>query len=305
MDRPPHQCALVVVNGIQLMQCALPTPSERSCVVEAPAHENLRVMDDLGRIELSCVFYASSDIAGENRPWVATLSADEEEIDLGQLPHTGGRTRIVSRYVREHPQTLKFCVTYRDSPTFAHPEEEQLVQEVRLMMLNDDIRFVDRPPGFVRLSNLRSKLEGLELYKRVVGAGNISGHYHRNFQAFVSNHPSVLRTQQSAGSEFLVGLAIDADTEAALHNVSDRREREAAALAAVRSILEDGPLEIGVLLNRMRESKAARGLFRPSSRALVGFLERNSCDFSVRTDPVHTTVVGLRPGTSSADKEQE
>lgn len=303
MAGPPHCCALVVVNGMQLMQCALPTASEGICQVEAPAHENLRVTDDFGRVELSCVFYASSDITGEHRPWVASLSADEEEIELGQVPHAGGRTRIVSRYVREHPQTLKFSVTYRDSSSFTHPEEEQLVQEVRLMMLNDDIRFVDRPAGFVRLSHLRSKLEGLELYKRVVGSGNISGYYQRNFQAFVSSHPAVLRTQQSAGSEFLVGLAADADTEAALMNVSERREREAAALAAVRHLLDDGPLEIGQLLNRMRDSATARGLFRPSSRALVGFLERHCCDFWVRSDPVHTTLVGLRFDPEDKDDE--
>jgi len=116
---------------MQLMQCALPTASEGICQVEAPAHENLRVTDDFGRVELSCVFYASSDITGEHRPWVASLSADEEEIELGQVPHAGGRTRIVSCYVREHPQTLKFSVTYRDSSSSTHPEEEQLVQEVR------------------------------------------------------------------------------------------------------------------------------------------------------------------------------
>jgi hypothetical protein len=91
-----------------------------------------------------------------------------------------------------------------------------------------------------------------------------------------------------------VGLVSESDTEAALERVRARREREAAALASVQCILNDGPLEIGTLVNRIRDCPVARGLFRPSSRTLVGFLERNRSFFWVRNDPVHTTVVGVR-----------
>jgi hypothetical protein len=292
-----QRSAFVLVNGLQMMECLLPSHSEGTCAVYANAYENLRVMDDYGRVEISCVFYASSDVTEEYRPWVATLTADEEEIALGQLPRAGGRTRVVCRYVREHPQKLKLTVTYQAGQTFSHPEEDELLNYIRLIMLNDELRCFEG--GFVRLSHIQNKLESLDLYKRVVGAGRSVGHYNRSFGTFIAAHPEFLQLKQVPGGEASVALAPSVAKRTWTAEDCRRREqedqrRDAAAVDELQRILDEGSLELPALLNRLREESAFCAILRPSSRNVVCFLEQHREQFWVTCDPVHTTRVGLR-----------
>jgi hypothetical protein len=280
--------AFVLINGLQLIQCALPTPSEGSCVVETPAQAHLRVLDDFGRIELSCVFYASSDVIGERCPWVATLWADDEEIDLGHLPHAASRARVVCRYVRNDPKTLKLTVTFRDAETYPHPEEKQLLEVLRLVLLNDGLRSTDE--GFVRLSHLQNKLEGLELYKRVVGKDD---QHYRNLYSFVVSHPKALELQRVAGGEARVALVGErpesryVDDE--LHESLDRE-----AVECLKTLTAEGDVDAVTALAVLGNCDGFRRMLRPSEQVIFRFLCSHSNQFLAKHDPIHSTRVGSR-----------
>jgi hypothetical protein len=290
-----QRSAFVVINGLQLIQCVLPSRSEGSCTVYADAADNLYVMNDYGRLEISCVFYSSADVVDELRPWVATLTADAEEIALGQLPRAGGRTRVVSQYMRSHPRSLKLTVTYKEASAYAHPEEQQLIEFITTVMLND--HFKGEVPGFVRLSHLQHKLEGVEQYKRVVGSGKVVGHYQRNLQRFIACHPQSFSLLQIAGQEVLVGLspsaAAAAETEPSW-TLANPNEQDTIIVAEMEKVLQDGPVDMSQLLAQLQQNPSTRPFFRASSNNVVQFLKRHHQTFYIRSDPVHTTRVGCR-----------
>jgi len=322
------QAAFVLLNGRQLMQCQLPTPSEGQCTVYADAQSNLRVMDDTGRFELTCLFYASADVTSDMRPWVAELQIDDgaEKIPLGILPKVG-EPRVVSKYIKRYPISIALAVRFIGPSWYPHPEEEVLVEEIQLLLLaRAYVGLTDRPTDYtVRVPKLQAKLQPLGLYQRVVVE-----HYKGNFLAFLDRQPNLsvvmipggdalvtVPTPESVTPELraLPAIAEDSDavsgrspSDSSSHSGSDKEDSHALSTtigpevieqdtaAAVRSILErEGELSIRQLLDRIVAEVPAwqRRNLKASTHVFVRFLQNRSNLFWVKWDTVHSTRVGL------------
>ena len=287
--------AIVLINGLQLLECVLPTQSEKICFVQVAAHENLRVMHDHGRVELSCFFFASSAVDDERRPWQGTLTADDEIIQLGQLPQPGVGTRVICRYVKQHPRTLRLTITFLDSPnaTCPHPEAGELLTIVRMVLLHDDLNQTEG--GFVGLSKLKDKLEHLEVYRRVVGNDKDN----RNFHAFVVAHSEVLQLRPVAGQEAQVALQPSAGkplwpaADVAARQTRDAR-RERAIVEGIHGIVREEDLPYPEVLAQVGTLPEFRSALRASTQTFTAFLRHNDEHFWIKNDPVHTTRVGRR-----------
>ena len=281
--------AYVLVNGLQLLQCPLPTRDQQRAETCFPVCQRLEVMDDRGRFELSCLFYASVDVVEEWRPWTASLKADDEEILLGQVPDIRGETRIVCRYVPHHPENFTLSVTFTDAERFGHPDEGELIKAIRLILLHDDFRRAD---GFVKLSHLHNKLDTLEVYKRVLGPTVQGlGHY-RNLYAFIASHSDELELKQNPGGEATVALR---DRHATPRiDSEERRARDQHAVSMLAGIVADRNVDATTALATLGHCQGFRETLRPSEQMLFRFLRSHDQEFFAQHDSVHTTRVGSR-----------
>lgn len=285
--------AFVVINGVQVLECRLPTMSERQCSVYSNADSNLRVMNDYGRFEISWLCYVSGEIAQlEHRPWVAELVVDEGVvIALGQVPGVQLPPTVVSRYLPQMPRSFQFRIRYDDSPWMPHPWEEELVNELRLVLLDQQLY----PPGApVSYSNLCSRVESLEVFKRV-----IEEHYKGRGNMFFLNHKDAFLCHQVPGDEMKVSLAFPApQASASTSSAADpltapaRLEEDEKILSAVTQILRPGPVTTAELLQRLQNSVFTTHL-KPSASILFRFLRAHRESFWVKWDPLHTTRCGL------------
>lgn len=280
--------AFVVVNGIQLIQCRLPTMSEGSCAVYRDASENLQVQDDYGRFEISCLFYLSSDVAGiSDHPWIGELVVDDKYcVYLGQVPGgERGPSIVVTKYLPKYPASLEFRIIYQNKDFYRHPEEDLLAEEIQLLLL--DQRLFPRGAS-VPHTNVQSRVENLEVYKRIIG-----GHYKGKWVMFLTNQDS-LSLSQVAGEETRVGLRRSSEPpEQPPHEPHDEEKSDEALLEAVMRILQSGDLTYVELLQKLEQVPAFVDRLNPSHRILFRFLQSHTETFWVKWDPAHTTRVGL------------
>jgi hypothetical protein len=279
--------AFVVVNGIQLIQCTLPTMSEGTCAVCNDAVDNLRVSNDFGCLELTCVFYASSDVSTQSeRPWIGELIIDDNyTMYLGQLPGGEKGSVTVSHWVISYPRTLEFRLTHQQKEFYRHPEEALLVEEIQAL-LRDERLFPGG--GCVPHTSIQSRVEKLECYKRIV-----TEHYKGKWFSFLSQQQGSIVLVPLPGEETRVGLLGDTRPPRTGPSQADTEE---ALLTAVVQILESGDHTYVELLQKLEKVKAFSDRLNPSQRILFRFLQSHSDIFWVKLDPLHTTRVGLVRG---------
>lgn len=280
-------CAYALVNGMQLLQCALPTASEGICTVEDLAQQNLTVMEDFGHFEVSCLFYAGSGQIVDPA-YIGELIVDDSVIYLGQLPGgEGPKSVVVTRYVTKYPKVLKLRLRYEQRTLYDHPDEELLLQEM-VQLLSDPILFPSG--GSAPHTNVHNRLKDLEHYHRVV-----TQHYHGKWTSFLNNHQDKIRIHKEQHSELHLVLTDNldcfrkVDQEAEVH----RAEQENAVVESLYSVLRERDYEYRELLQRMGQIPAFTSQLTPSMTMLNRFLQSNRDVFWIRKDPEHTTRVGL------------
>ena len=245
-------------------------------------------MDDAGRFEVSCLFYAGSEsLALQERPWVGELVVDDKKIYLGQLPGAEKGSFVVTRYVPTYPKVLEFRVRYEQASFYQHPDEPLLLEELQYLLSD---RSIFPAGGSAPNTNVHNRIKELESYRRVV-----SQHYHGKWTLFLANHPEVVTVHRENGAEMQIILAENAETwvQANADNEAVKETQEKAVVAAMVSILSAGDLEYRALLDRMTEVPEFTAYLSASSAMLTRFLQTHKDVFWLKRDPEHTTRVGL------------
>lgn len=276
--------AYALINGLQLIQCVTPTQSERTCAVFAEALENLQVMDDFGRFEISCLYYGSSDlVAASQRPYTAQLIVDGMTIDLGRLPGGDLAPLVVTRFVPEYPKSLELRVFFSETPSNRHPDESLLIDEVRSIVTDPHSQIM----GATTRATIHNRLKDLELYTRVTE--NVS------FRTLLAQHPELVALDVLPNGEPHIVLAerlTEAKQSQAAHQVM-RKRQEKAILDKLLEILEPGDLDYRVVLQQMSALPEFTAALSGSGAILSRFLLTRPDVFWFRQDAQHTTRVGL------------
>jgi hypothetical protein len=279
--------AYALINGVQLMQCVAPTPSERVCAVYSEAMDNLHVMDDYGRFEVSCLFYASSDIMPSitfQRPHIAQLVVDGRVIDLGKVPGGEVPAVCVTRYVAEYPKIFELRVQYSDSARYHHPDERLLVDEVRETVSDHGLHTTTTYSP----NSVHNRVKDLELYARVIRT--------TSFKAMISNHPDRVAMEHLPNGQFRVVPAEDANkhVSAGAREIDGlRKSHEERIVAKLTEILEQGDLDFRVVFQHMAQLPEFKATLAGSTAVLSRFLLTRPEVFWFRQDAQHTTRVGL------------
>lgn len=314
------RCAFALVNGIQLLQCAIPTMAEGVCSVEAEAQPMLQTMPDHGRFEVSVLLYSSLEVPRST--WVVELTVDDDSpIFLGQMPlmntaapetptqvapvnrnATMSRERergpaaptvIITRYFRAAPRRLRLAVRYLDHPSYPHPDESILLDEL-LRVFRDERMY---PPGTLTPhTNLHNRLKDLTVYHRVVGE-----HYRGNWLRFLFEHAEAVDVHREPKQEYKLALAND--PRPIVPPLTEEQEgiKEFLVVSTLVGFLADGPRSYKDLLLEFGDVEAFTESLHASTHMLQRFLAARPDIFWLSKDPIHTTRVGLvanRPSQS-------
>lgn len=305
--------AHILINGLQLMNCTIPTESEGSCVTYADAGDDLTVMRDHGRWEISTMLYA--DMAWMPETKHATLIGElvvdgDQVLHLGALPGPDQPSNVVTRFLSKPPSSLAFRVCHDLAKAAVHPDEDALVEEV-LLVMNDETVFPKG--GSTAHHNVHNRVKDLEIYNRVVVK-----HYASRWTAFVANHPddvTLIKLKDDKNS-LTLGLGSRRNDEAEprheeLHIVhandvdsaEERNEAQKAVRAKNEAIVVDKMIQtLGEEATMMEYTELLRRLavypefvtcLMPSLSMVQRFVSMHKDVFWVRKDPEHTTRVGL------------
>lgn len=279
----------ILINGLQLIACKVPSGSEQNCKVDSEALENLHVMGDHGRFEISTMIYSTMDLAkSQTANIIAELVVDKDIIIyLGQIPAGTEPGYTVSRYLNHVPKHFELRVKRENWLYYPHPDEELLVGEV-LALLSDPSLFPLH--GSAPHTNLHNRIKESECYQRV-----IINHYGGRWISFLNNHPYAIYTHRDPKLEMRLVAVADKSifVSADIDHEEANRVNEAEIVQKVFSILQGGEVEYSALLEKLTEVEGfTRGL-APSVTMLKRFLLSHDDIFWMRKDPEHTSRVGL------------
>ena len=270
--------AFALINGMQLLQCVAPTPSERVCAVYSPAMENLLVMDDHGRFEVSCLFYGSTDSVACVWPHVAQLIVDGRCFDLGKLPGGDVPAVVITRFVATYPKKFELRVTYTEDPKYYHPDEALLVDEVR-SLVDESLM----PASHSRVA-VYNRVKDLELYTRVTRT--------TSFKAVLASHPERLTVEYDHGTARI--STVDGRHCATQQDYEVFRvQHEARIVSKLEELLQAGDLDFRVVFQKMVNLPEFKATLTGSTAVLSRFLLSRPDIFWYRQDAQHTTRVGL------------
>jgi hypothetical protein len=279
--------AYALINGMQLLQCVAPTPSERLCTVFSEAHDNLSAMDDHGRFEVSCLFYGSTDlIASFHRPHVAQLVVDGHVFELGKLPGGDTPAVVVSRFVPKYPKMFELRVLYSETSRLSHPDETLIVEEVRSIVSDQQARATK----IASRASVHNRVKDLEVYSRV-----IAGPRSTSFKTVLSNHPDRVAVEPTANGQAWVVPAEEVGSFAAVHSDHDefRKHQEDSIVNKLIDILRPGDLDFRTVFQQMATLPEFKTALTGSPAVLSRFLLTRPDVFWYRQDAQHTTRVGL------------
>lgn len=292
-----------LVNGLQLIRCPFDgsdvpvddddgatnvVPDTVRSAVAAPAAKDLTIMEDVGRFELTLLFYCSEPLlTAPQQPCVARhfgeLVVDGTAVYLGALPMNGAPPVSIARYLDKYPEKFELRVvsTTRRLP---HPEEESLLLEMHAILC--DARLTP-PGGSVSLNLMTSRLQELAVYPRVTA--------NTNLRSIIALHPDRFALVAGPTGDMHVTKAADAHTyegpNAARALVRD--QQEAVIVRHLKEILASGEKEYVDVLQRLSLVPEFTGQLTPTAAVLRRFLQTHSDVFWLRKDPMHTTRVGL------------
>jgi hypothetical protein len=276
--------AYALINGIQLLQCVAPTPSERMCAVYSEPLDNLLVMDDYGRFEVSCLFYGSSDlIPAYQRNHIAQLVVDGQVLDLGKIPGGDVPAVVITRYFAEYPKSFEFRVLFSEgNARYSHPDEPLLVEELREVVLDDHL-----PMSAASRASVHNRVKDLELYARVMR--------NTTFKALIANNPERIMIEPLPnGPPLLVPTEVAPTVYGKAHELEEiRKVQEQRIITKLTEILTPGDLDFRNVFQHMTTLPEFRANLTGSPSVLCRFLLNRPDLFWFKQDAQHTTRVGL------------
>ncbi|KAJ9462829.1 hypothetical protein DIPPA_20570 [Diplonema papillatum] len=305
----------VLLNGIQLIKC--PLPEAGGTIAVTAEAEDVNVSEERGGLGLDILFMASK--AAPTHPhkrsegeWRATLHAvqcadppREVKVNLGTVK-APGQNAHVGCYLNAQPSHYTVTISHVvANPNAASPQEEQLVNEVRTVLLNPRL---NRDGGSLSSVLLNNKAKESVLYDKVVGKN-----YNNSWLDFVKKHSNAFEVfyysealikEQGLGPHikkcdariYLKGKKRDEIYEIDRERCHAQKRSEDEFKKFLVKALGKGEVSQVDLLAKLRDCKGFTESLQPTFSLLMRFLARHSGTFVWMSDPDQPTRIGLASG---------